>query len=276
MSKNSNAYTISIALVLCLVCSVAVSAVAVGLKDRQVANARLDITKNVLLAAGQYDPATDTDESVAQKFSNFEIHLVNLATGEFIDESALSSLGIDSLVNYDNATAGRSAILSQALEDDPAGINRVPTYGKIYLERNAQGAITSVVIPVYGYGLWGTMYGFLTLGEDLNTVKGISFYQHKETPGLGALITEDWWRNQWEGIKAYNDQNEVATGVTKAGHAKENWVDGISGATLTSRGVSNMVQFWLGERGYKPTIDALRTTGAPDIQAATATLTQSL
>ena len=94
--------------------------------------------------------------------------------------------------------------------------------------------------------------------SDRNTIKGISFYEHKETPGLGARIEEPKWRATWKGIHSYDDKGEVATGVTKAGNPKDNWVDGISGATLTSRGVSNMIQFWLGEQGYKPYLDAQR------------------
>lgn len=92
----------------------------------------------------------------------------------------------------------------------------------------------------------------------MNTIKGISFYQHKETPGLGARIEEADWRAQWEGIESYDENGNVATGVTKAGSSRENWVDGISGATLTGRGVTNFIQFWLGEQGYKPYLDNQR------------------
>ena len=114
----------------------------------------------------------------------------------------------------------------------------------------------------------------LPIPVGLNTVKGISWYAHKETPGLGARIEEDKWRDQWKGVHAYNDQGEVATGVTKAGQPKpnENWVDGISGATLTSAGVKNLIQFWLGDRGYKPFLDNLRS-GTPNNTANAQTST---
>ena len=106
----------------------------------------------------------------------------------------------------------------------------------------------------------------------MNTIKGISFYEHKETPGLGARIEEDKWRATWSGIHSYDENGAVATGVTKAGNSKDNWIDGISGATLTSRGVSNMIQFWLGEQGYKPYLDLQRkesgqTLDSTDVQA---------
>ncbi|MGM8901092.1 FMN-binding protein, partial [Psychrobacter sp. 1Y4] len=102
-----------------------------------------------------------------------------------------------------------------------------------------------------------------------------SFYEHKETPGLGARIEEPEWRAKWNGIHSYDDSGEVATGVTKAGNSKENWVDGISGATLTSRGVSNMIQFWLGEQGYKPYLDMLREQSGQTLDNADTQANQS-
>lgn len=109
----------------------------------------------------------------------------------------------------------------------------------------------------------------------MNTIKGISFYEHKETPGLGARIEEPEWRAKWSGIESYDENGDVATGVTKAGNPKDNWVDGISGATLTSRGVSNMIQFWLGEQGYKPYLDMLREESGQTIDEADTQANQS-
>lgn len=109
----------------------------------------------------------------------------------------------------------------------------------------------------------------------MNTIKGISFYEHKETPGLGARIEEPEWRAKWSGIHSYDDEGNVATGVTKAGNPKDNWVDGISGATLTSRGVSNMIQFWLGDQGYKPYLDMLRKENGKTIDNANTQASQS-
>ncbi|WP_230655676.1 Na(+)-translocating NADH-quinone reductase subunit C [Psychrobacter sp. I-STPA10] len=261
--KNSNLTTIGVALVLCLVCSVLVSAVAVGLKSKQQENSRLDRNKNILMAAGLFDPETDDPAVVEEEFANFETKLVDLETGEFATDEALSADGITDVTAYDTSQAAKNKALSIDLgDDDPAGIGSKPKYAKVYVLNGDSGKPELVVLPVYGYGLWGTIYGFLTIEGDLNTIKGISFYSHKETPGLGARIEEPKWRAQWDGIKAYNDQGEVATGVTKSGNPKENWVDGISGATLTSRGVSNFIQFWLGDQGYKPFLDHLRSKEA--------------
>ena len=277
--KSNNAKTISVALMLCLVCSVLVSAAAVGLKPAQVENARLDRNKNILVAAGMYDAESDTASDVAERFKDFDVEIVDLNKGSYVDDAALKAAGIPDRNAYDASQATKNKALSEDLgNNDPAGIGRKPKYAKVYVKKDDAGKPEMVVLPIQGYGLWGTIYGFLTLESDMNTIKGISFYEHKETPGLGARIEEPEWRAKWSGIHSYDENGNVATGVTKAGTPKENWVDGISGATLTGRGVSNMIQFWLGEQGYKPYLDTLRKESgqaidnAADTQATQSTL----
>ncbi len=267
--KSNNAKTVSVALTLCLVCSVLVSAVAVGLKPAQVENARLDRNKNILVAAGMYDAESDTAQDVAERFKDFDVEIVDLSAGTYLDDTQLVDVGIADRNEYDASQATKNQALSNDLgANDPAGIGRVPKYAKVYVKNDDAGQPEMVVLPIQGYGLWGTIYGFLTLESDMNTIKGISFYEHKETPGLGARIEEPEWRAKWSGIHSYDERGEVATGVTKAGNPKENWVDGISGATLTSRGVSNMIQFWLGDLGYKPYLDTLRKESGQTIDNA--------
>ena len=267
-SKSNNLSTITVALTLCLVCSVLVSAVAVGLKPKQDENARLDRNKNILLAAGELQEEDDS-EAVKQKFADFEPRIIDLQTGKVATDDQLKQAGIDDVNAYDTSSASKIANLSNDLgDDDPASIGRVPKFAKVYVKEGTDGATEAVVLPVYGYGLWGTIYGFFSIGSDMNTIEGISFYSHKETPGLGARVEESEWRAQWKGISAYDEQGNVATGVTKAGNHKENYVDGISGATLTGRGVNNFIQFWLSERGYKPFLDNMKEEG--QISAATA------
>ena len=267
--KSNNMKTIVIALILCLVCSVLVSVAAVGLKPAQVENARLDRNKNILVAAGMYNAEKDTADDVAARFKDFDVQIVDLNDGNYLDDKQLVDVGIPDRNDYDASQATKNQALSNDLgADDPASIGRVPKYAKVYVKNDAAGKPEMVVLPIQGYGLWGTIYGFLTLESDMNTIKGISFYEHKETPGLGARIEEPEWRAKWSGIHSYDESGEVATGVTKAGNPKENWVDGISGATLTSRGVSNMIQFWLGDQGYKPYLDALRKESGKTIDNA--------
>ncbi|GAA0804400.1 Na(+)-translocating NADH-quinone reductase subunit C [Psychrobacter piscatorii] len=274
--KSNNAKTISVALMLCLVCSVLVSAAAVGLKPAQVENARLDRNKNILVAADMYDAESDTADDVAERFKDFDVKIIDLNKGNYLDDDELKTAGIPDRNAYDASQATKNQALSEDLGDnDPAGIGRKPKYAKVYVKEDDAGKPELIVLPIQGYGLWGTIYGFLTLESDMNTIKGISFYEHKETPGLGARIEEPEWRAKWNGIHSYDDSGEVATGVTKAGNSKENWVDGISGATLTSRGVSNMIQFWLGEQGYKPYLDMLREQSGQTLDNADTQANQS-
>ncbi|GAB2631027.1 MULTISPECIES: Na(+)-translocating NADH-quinone reductase subunit C [Psychrobacter] len=274
--KSNNAKTISVALTLCLVCSVLVSAVAVGLKPAQIENARLDRNKNILVAADMYNTESDTADDVAERFKDFDVKIIDLNKGNYLDDDELKTAGIPDRNAYDASQATKNQALSEDLGDnDPAGIGRKPKYAKVYVKEDDAGKPELVVLPIQGYGLWGTIYGFLTLESDMNTIKGISFYEHKETPGLGARIEEPEWRAQWNGIHSYDDNGNVATGVTKAGNPKDNWVDGISGATLTSRGVSNMIQFWLGDQGYKPYLDMLRKESGQTLDDADTQANQS-
>ena len=274
--KSNNAKTISVALTLCLVCSVLVSAVAVGLKPAQIENARLDRNKNILVAADMYNAESDTADDVAERFKDFDVKIIDLNKGNYLDDDELKTAGIPDRNAYDASQATKNQALSEDLGDnDPAGIGRKPKYAKVYVKEDDAGKPELVVLPIQGYGLWGTIYGFLTLESDMNTIKGISFYEHKETPGLGARIEEPEWRAQWNGIHSYDDNGNVATGVTKAGNPKDNWVDGISGATLTSRGVSNMIQFWLGDQGYKPYLDMLRKESGQTLDDADTQANQS-
>jgi Na+-transporting NADH:ubiquinone oxidoreductase subunit C len=117
-------------------------------------------------------------------------------------------------------------------------------------------------LPVEGYALWSTLYGFLALDVDTKTVRGLTYYQHGETPGLGGEVDNPAWKALWPGRIAYDEQWLPTIRVIKgkAGSASEDphQVDGLSGATLTSRGVTNMLQFWLGENGFGPYLAKFR------------------
>ncbi|OOR83013.1 Na(+)-translocating NADH-quinone reductase subunit C [Moraxella canis] len=257
-AKNSNVSTAVTALILCLVCSVMVSTVAVGLKSKQQENARLDLNKNILMAADMYDPETDSSSVIPERFADFEVRLVNLQTGKFATDQEISAAGINDVDGYDVSKAARTPYLSTSLADDIAKIGGKPNFAKVYLAKDANGEIDQIVLPIHGAGLWGPIFGLLTLDKDLNTVKGVNFYQHKETPGLGSRIEEPQWQETWVDKELYNEDGSRKIAVVKAGTAREGQVDGISGATLTIRGVNNLLQYWIGEDGYKPFLDNLK------------------
>lgn len=257
-TKNNNVSTAATALILCLVCSVMVSAVAVGLKPKQQENARLDLNKNILMAADMYDPETGSADVIAERFADFEIRLVNLQTGQFATEQEITASGISDVNSYNVSKAARTPSLSTSLTNDIAKIGGKPNFAKVYLAKDASGQLEQIVLPIHGAGLWGPIFGLLTLDKDLNTIKGVNFYQHKETPGLGSRIEEAQWQATWVDKELYNDDGSRKIAVVKSGTAREGQIDGISGATLTIRGVNNLLQYWIGEDGYKPFLDNLR------------------
>ena len=120
-----------------------------------------------------------------------------------------------------------------------------------------------LILPVYGKGLWSTMYGLLALKRDLRTVAGLTFYQHGETPGLGGEIDNPDWQAKWHGKQALDANGRVIIDVIKGqvdatGADAYHQVDGLAGATLTSKGVENLLHYWLGRDGYGPLLERLR------------------
>ena len=253
MSSNVNSvsYTIRVALVLCAMCSVLISGAAVLLKPMQAANQILDRNRNILIAAGMYDPAVNTNADVQSMFERFNARIVDLDTGSYLTDEQMSELGIDPLT-YNEAVSRNDPALSAALssDEDTANIRRRVRYATVYSIESAEGAYETVVLPVSGFGLWGIMYGYLAIEGDGNTIRGIGFYDHKETPGLGGEISNPRWQAQWPGKQIFDTAGDVAFELVKGGGEGESQVDALSGATLTSRGVENMIAFWLGQRGF--------------------------
>jgi len=161
-----------------------------------------------------------------------------------------------SIDDYDQIIVTKDPNLSSKVptSEDIAIIKNRENVGKIYILRDEIGAIDKLVLPIRGYGLWGTLYGYISIEDDFNTVSGIEFYDHKETPGLGAEVDNPKWKAQWKGKKIYKDKKvnlAVIKGKVEAGDSESSYkIDGLSGATITSRGVTNMVAYWFGESGY--------------------------
>lgn len=248
--------TIVVATLLCLICSIMVSVAAVKLKPYQDQNKVYDIRKNLLMAAGLATNQSTRSE-VEEAYKQVTAHLVNLKTGEMLDDAT-----------FDVKTALKSSSTSRIIpkDQDKAGIIYQANQARIYTV-TTDGAISHYIFPVYGKGLWSTMYGFFVLGPDFKTVKGIGFYEHGETPGLGGEIDNQKWKDSWKEKIAYDDQLNVVMTVLKgqvdaSNPASVHQVDGLSGATLTSKGVHNMIQFWLGEQGFLPFIKGQLAKGA--------------
>ncbi|RYH09764.1 Na(+)-translocating NADH-quinone reductase subunit C [Tropicimonas sp. IMCC6043] len=241
--------TVTVAVVLCLFCSMVVAAAAVSLRPIQEVNKLRDKQINILQVAGVYEPGINIQEA----FAAFEPRVVDLETGTFTDEFDAA--------NFDDRAAASDPALSVALEDDPAGIGRQSRYQTVYLLNDAAGNIDKVILPIHGYGLWSTLYGFIALEENGNDIYGLQFYDHAETPGLGAEVDNPRWKAQWAS-KALRDESgalkiSVAKGGAPAGEEQYH-IDALAGATLTSVGVDNLVRFWMGEDGFGPFLDNLK------------------
>lgn len=251
LPNDSTAKTIFVATALCLLCSVIVSVAAVGLRPAQEANKLLDKRKNIIEIGGLAQPGKSIDEL----FAGIEARVVDLDTGEYADDMDPET--------YDQRKAEKDPAMSEALTDDPASIKRREKYATVYLVKEGD-AVQRVILPIRGYGLWSTLRGFVAIEGDANTIVGLGFYEHAETPGLGGEVDNPNWKAKWPGKKVTDASGDVAISVIKGSVGAdtpnaENKVDGLAGATLTSRGVSNLLKFWLGEQGFGSYLSKLRT-----------------
>ncbi len=253
LNNDSLEKTIAIALSICFVCAVLVSFSAVALKPLQIANKAYDMKRNILDVAGLLDEDTDVNQAFD---SQVEAKLVDLETGEYVE-----NMDVDS---YDQRKAAKDPELSVEIpkERDIAHIKRKAKIAKVYLVKEGD-KIKSIILPIHGYGLWSTMYGFLALEADGKTVQSINYYDQAETPGLGGEVVNPNWRALWRGKKAYDESGEPALALVKGTvdpnkPGAEYQVDGLAGATLTSVGVSNMIRFWLGRDGFATYLEKVR------------------
>lgn len=252
MANDSIKKTFGVATALCVVCAIVVSSAAVILRPAQQANKLLDLKTNILASAGLLKVGVD----VETQFEQITTRIVDMETGRFTD-------AVDP-ATYDQRKASKDPALSVELtgDQDIAKIKRRANYSTVYIVEGEQG-IEKIILPISGYGLWSTLYGFLALESDLQTVAGIGFYEHAETPGLGGEIDNPNWKASWVGKQAYN-QGEFAITVLKgrvdldrAGSKSQ--IDGLAGATLTTKGVDNLLKYWLGDQGFQPLISYLKS-----------------
>lgn len=268
MPRDSVKQTFLVAVLLCLVCSLLVSASAVGLRSFQEENKRLNKQRNILIAAGLYDPDKISDSDIKNIFDGdaetdlqITTKILDLDTGEYLsDEKAKEVLGIAEISDYDQAQAASSPKLSTPVpqSEDIASIKRREKYSYVY-EVREKGTLKQFVLPIRGYGLWSTLWGYVAIdaqsikkGPSAIKIDGLKYYAQQETPGLGGEVDNPKWRAQWEGKHIYDSDWNVKVEVTKANVEGEYEVDAISGATITSNGVTNMMDYWFGEHGFRP------------------------
>lgn len=252
--QRSVPYTLAFVAAVCVVCSVFVSGSVVLLKERQKRNIVLERQRNVLLAAGLLARGERVSaKGIVETFKkNVRPRVIVLKTGEYDDTIDPNS--------FDQQAAAKGPS-SEAAPENAARVRRLPKYAVIY-EILKDGRIDAIALPIEGMGLWSTLYGYIAVAADTATVRGITYYQHGETPGLGGEVENAKWQLLWENRKVYDEAwtPKITVIKGKAGPAAQDpyHVDGLSGATMTSRGVTNMIAFWFGDSGFGPYLKRIR------------------
>ncbi|MFC3093665.1 Na(+)-translocating NADH-quinone reductase subunit C [Alteromonas sediminis] len=238
--KETFGKTVGIVVAVCLACSIVVSGAAVGLRQLQQSNAAVDKKSNILTAAGLLEAGMSKAEIAETYEARVEERYVDLESGQYVEKED----------GYDMYRAAKDPSTSSRVEGSNVGFTRRPDVASVYVVRDDAGDVSRIILPVHGSGLWDLMYGFLAVDADGNTIRELIYYQHKETPGLGAEILNPSWQALWDGKKLYKD-GEVAIQVKKqAGTDNPYAVDALSGATLTSNGVQNTLVYWAGQNGF--------------------------
>jgi len=250
ISRDSVRNILTVAISLSLVCSILVASTSVLLKPVQQKNEEQFRQRIILDVAG----LIERDADIEAMFAGIEARMVELETGDYVDAPEPG--------DFDAVMAANDPSLSIEIPTDLdiANIRRRARYAPVYLVKD-DDQIVQIILPVYGSGLWSTMLGYLSLANDGTTIQGLRFYAHAETPGLGDQIDDRDWLQQWAGKRALDADGrpriEVVRGIVQAdasGSAAFQ-VDGLAGATLTGRGVTNLVRYWIGPNGFGPYLE---------------------
>ena len=250
-SKDGTLRALGVALAVAFVCALLVSTVSVSLRPIQKANveaeriAQLELVLTALSDIGR-----------AQTIDSLEARIVELASGAFDDSFDAATF------DAERAASRPASSIAIPGDLDLAGLKRRALHAQVYLIYGTDKKIDLIILPVSGRGYQSTLRAWLVLDGDAQTVRALKFYQHGETPGVGARIDEPEWEAQWRDLRAFDEAGVLRIGVRShaAGYSDdaEYQVDGISGATRTSQGVDGMLRFWLGQFGYGPFLQQLR------------------
>ena len=218
MDRNSNIYTFIFAVIMVVVVAAVLAFTATSLKPLQAENVRNEKMQNILSTIGvnvhRKHASTEFDKYIKQQLA--------LKPDGTVDES-VDAFALD-------------------LKKELKKLHENQSYPIYLAEKDGK---TFYIIPLYGAGLWDAIWGYLALDEDKNTIIGASFDHAGETPGLGAEINQSWYEDQYIGKTIFDDSgNFVSVKAIKGGapQGDKHNVDAISGGTITSDGVTNMVE----------------------------------
>lgn len=240
MNVDTTPRTLAVAALVALSCSAMVSAAVYVLRPIQQGYQLLDRNRTILEAAGELPPGEPADREIVDRFLDLEAHVVDLDTGEYLPQYDAHA--------FDH---WRHAGEEPPGEESAAPARRAP----VYLVRQ-DGELKRLVLPVHGAGMWDTIYGYVALEPDLATVADLVIYRHGETAGIGDRIEEPGWRATWRGKRLYGGDGEVRIAVGRQSDPAHG-VDLITGASVTSEAVGDLVRQWFGDDGYRPYLEAL-------------------
>lgn len=225
MNKNSNTYIIIYATIMVVVVAAVLSFTAISLKPIQNSNVRIEKMGDVLRSIGEGKDANTAPDKAAYITQMYDKYIVDSYAinpqGDVVEGADAFNLLINLKAEYDKAPANRTL--------------------PVFVGENA--GVKTYIIPVWGVGLWGPVWGYIALDGDWNTIKGIVFDHKSETPGLGAEITTQPFADQFVGQQIFAGDKMVGIAIVKGGapEGSKNAVDAISGGTLTCKGVESMI-----------------------------------
>ncbi len=241
-----------VAILVAMISAIFVSTAAVALKPLQ--DAHLEAERAARMAQ-MLDTLPGMREVMEEAgVDTLETRVVELATGAF-------ATNIDP-ADYDLEAATGDPEQSTAIppDVDVAGLRRRANHAPVHLlERD--GTLLLIVLPVEGTGYQSTIRAMLALEPDLNTIAALTITEQGETPGIGARVEDPAWLALWPGTQVADENGNIVISVVRGTATGPYEVDAISGATVTSNGVANMLRYWLGDHGYGPFLDRLATEG---------------
>lgn len=252
LPNDSPAKTIGMTLLVALVCSILVASSAVLLKPLQVVNKEEERRKRVMEIVGNLPGA---EYHLLSGGIEVEARVIDLQSGEYIRSADPRQ--------YDQRQAARDPLKKVAIPPklDTAGLGARASFAVVYLVKQG-GRIRQIILPIRGRGYGAMIYGYIGLAEDVNTVAGLTFYEHSETPGIGALIDSPAWKKQWRGKKIWDGSTlklGIGPGKIEPGSTMARYqVDALTGATYTGRGINKLLHYWLSEHGFGPFLNRLK------------------
>jgi Na+-transporting NADH:ubiquinone oxidoreductase subunit C len=256
LNNDSPQKALIVVFAVAFVCSVLVSVAAIALKPVQLRNQLVDRGRNIIALTGLVPPGQKlSDDEVLEAVEQLDMRVVNIDTGNF--DPTINPLEFDERAAVNNDEL--SVVI--AADDDLARLGRRSRFAVVYLVWDGDH-LKRVILPIHGQGMWSTLYGFIALESDLNTIAAVSFYEQTETAGLGDQIERPDWQAQWQGRRLFNSQGglsfRVATGAVEPDSAAaRHQVDALTGATVTGNAVTRLVAYWFSPGGYGNFLDNL-------------------